>query len=63
MARCDVIVWPPLTKKLKMVELARWAWEMGRVATLRDTKSGNSLVILEPINQKRLSIYNRFFNL
>lgn len=57
MDRCNVIVFPPYAQRLKLLELIRWAHSLDCSATIRDCRSGNSFVTLEPLTPEKLRHY------
>lgn len=62
-SNATVIAFPPYVAKLRMIELARWAWDMDHIASLRDTRSGKSLVILTPIESNSFNAYSEIFKI
>lgn len=61
LSNATVIVHPIMVNRLRMIDLAEWAWRMDRHATLRDTRSGNSLVVLEPIRADTKATFSKIF--
>lgn len=59
MARSNVIVFPPFASKKRLFELACWAWGYDQELTSVRARSGNSFLVLRPVDSKNRESYRK----